>query len=134
MPADASPWGPRITDDERLRRCLDPLHVNRTGISDLAFKNPAFSVDRCSLALLGDSLARRPQSVGVAEFMVSSADYLSLAVHDEPENGNAAHANVYHPPNVSNSNRKSRAVALIERCWHIEIDGTLRSAPLSKGE
>lgn len=121
------PWGPPLANHERLRRVVMPEHMKRDLVSDFAFKNPVFSVERCALAKLEETLARKPMAACIAEFEVRAATEESFGAYDEPENGVAAHAHVYYHGSGS---RKARAVALLERCSIMATDGSLVREPI----
>lgn len=120
--ADEKPTGPKVTN-ERLRRGLKANWWCDGVVSDLAFKHARFSVDRCCMAALTETWARLPLSVAMAEFDTACSEPSGFSAHDEQDEGEPpSHAHVYH--SGSNSQRKTRAVTLIEQCCTvIDRDG-----------
>lgn len=116
--ADVAPHGPPVPGEETLHRVIVPtaaaVWFPNGVLSSAAFSHPVFSTDIARLTTPEQTLSRWPTGSGIVAFNCGSARDIGFDARHEPEEGNAAHANVY--SDFPTKERKRRARQLAELC------------------
>jgi hypothetical protein len=120
---------PSISDEEGLYRCIHPLHYDEAEDrpSSATFKSktdPHPSVDRESLSTPEESLARKPNHMGVARLITGTVRELTVGVASDPLEDNPAHAMIIRDLTMSDHHWNKVARKLAKACtWALRARG-----------
>ena len=118
---------PSIPDEEGLYRCIHPKHFDETEDrpKSATFKskaNPHPSVDKSSLSTPEQSLARKPNSMGVARLFTGTVRGLTVGVASDPLKDNPAHALIIRNLTFSGGQWRMVARKLAKACtWALRV-------------
>lgn len=112
---------PLIPDEEGLYRCIHRLHFDSAEDrpKSATFKsktNPHPSVDRASLSTPEQSLARKPDSIGVACLTAGVVRECTVGIASNPLPHNPAHAAIIRDLTLSDSQWSRTARKLAKAC------------------